>query len=291
MEPSSIIAWNGISLRVPQTWEPSVLERDFMRLEEHGLPVAEAKWSRVSGSFSVERHIRKLKRRFRGADIRVASPGPEWDESAELLRQGGLQTTILQWESVVAAIIHSSSTGLSLLLQFLKTNEMSPATLASVRDHWAGKSLPWSLFGLRARIPSEYLLDTFSFKPGHYSLRFRRPKRNLAIDAKPQDLRRGPGAELTLERYAPADVMLAKQSFLGWAKENYRKAIVGEKIFDDNVLSWIFFQKRFLRKEICHQGRVWQDSRANSIFSVVSKGSLSLSESEFLRICDEYGAV
>ncbi|WP_147819767.1 hypothetical protein [Salidesulfovibrio onnuriiensis] len=290
MPEAPSIAWNGISLDAPPEWEPSILERDFMRLEQDGRPVAELKWRRVQGRFSARKHIRKLDRAFGRADIREASPGPAWIEAAESLRASGLGVTLLEWEDSVGAVLHSPATGLAVLAQFPRPVAGAPV-LASLRDHWGGATMPWRLFGIRARVPSDFLLDTFRFHPGRYGLEFRRPKRSVSVDARPGDFRRGPGASLVLERHAPADAMLAKQGFETWIEENYRKVIVGTETKDTNMIYWKGIQKRFLRFSLRHQGRVWRDPAANAVFAVYAHGEQDIAEATFNQICNDYGAV
>jgi len=291
MPASYAIAWNGISLCSPEDWEPSILERDFMRLEQDGIPVAEIKWRRVGGAFSAYKHMRKLDRKFRSVDIHEGSPSQEWDTAADSLRQSGFNVTLLQWGAAVGAMMHNPATGLALLAQFFEPGRQAAAILASFRDHWNGESLPWRMFGIQARLPSGFLLDTFSFRPGHYTLRFRRPRRMPAVEATPQDFRRGAGTDLILERYAPADAILKNTDFHNWVLERYRKVIVGQVSSKSNMIEWADVQKRFLRSSMRHQGRIWLDQTANSFFSVVVEGEPVFQEEDFKRVCDEYGAV
>lgn len=284
------IAWNGISIRAPLEWEPSILERDFMRLEQDGRSVAELKWRRVRGRFSVRRHIRRLDRKSGGAQIREFSPGPDWEAAAEALRGSGFAVTLLEWDGAAGAVLHSPATGLAVLAQFPQTAE-GASVLASLRCHWGGTTMPWRLYGVQARIPTDFLLDTFRFQPGRYCLEFRRPRRRVATEVKPGDFRRGPGTSLVLERYAPADVMLAKQDFSSWIEINYRKVIVGEEQQNSDMIDWIGRQKRFLRPALRHCGRVWRDRAANAVFAVRAQGELELAPAAFNRICNDYGAV
>lgn len=61
--------WNGVGLTTPDGWEPSAIERDGLTFACGERPVCELKWNRVQGSFSFDKHIKRLTKGNKAAGI------------------------------------------------------------------------------------------------------------------------------------------------------------------------------------------------------------------------------
>ena len=54
------IAWNGIHLSVPSTWELGRIDTRHLLVDNHAGPAMEIKWGPVKGHFSHRSHLKKL---------------------------------------------------------------------------------------------------------------------------------------------------------------------------------------------------------------------------------------
>ncbi|QGY39092.1 hypothetical protein GM415_02780 [Pseudodesulfovibrio cashew] len=300
--------WNGVGLSAPDDWEVSALERDGFLLEEQGRPRCELKWRNVQGTFSFEKHLKRLQKGHKGVDMRplesADTPGP-WRESLARLAGSGLSAHSFLWRTEVdqgiGAALHNPGTGLAALIQFFLRAESEDAlaaeVLASFRDVSAGKTVPWSLFGLAARVPADFLLNTFSFRPGHYAVKYWRPRSGRNAGRAPMG--KGPGTSLVFERFAPAGVLLRGTTLETWVRDTLEDPPpeslpmqAGHKESREAV-RWTGFAKdsflrAALRRRVHCQGRVWTTGAGNAILAVRASGSVPLIEETFNTVCESY---
>lgn len=284
--------WNGVGLTTPDGWEPSALERDGLFLGCEGQPVCELKWRTVQGTFSFEKHIKRLSKGHKGVDMHgvpESETPPVWGVAIKRLAESGIRSQSFIWRTQyhkgIGAALHNPATGMAALIQFfISGNEdeaIASEALASFRDYTGGKTLPWAMFGLSARIPVEFNLDTFSFQPGHYMVKYWRPKTAKQANRLPAG--KGPGVSLVFERFAPASVLLEATSLDAWmdgALEEAPPKGLPMDVTPESVL-WAGVAKTsllraFVRREIYTQGRVWLTGAGNSILSVVTRGNIPL---------------
>lgn len=299
--------WNGVGLTTPETWEPSALERDGFLLEQEGVPLCELKWRTVQGRFAFEKHIRKLAKSSKGVEMRGVpdEETPEaWRASIALLKESGITSQSFIWQTGVhrgiGAALHNPGTGLAALVQFFILNEASETraaeVLATFRDYSAGKTIPWAMFGLKARLPSSFLLDTFSFKPGRYTVKYWRPKSAKQAGKLPAG--KGPGTALTFERFAPASVLLNGTNLTDWITTTIQDVIPENMPVDStsNTVAWAGYSKssklrKLLRREVQSLGKVWTTETGNAILSVSTIGTVPVAESDFTAIHESYALV
>jgi len=296
------LAWNGVGLAVPDTWEPSAVERDGLMLECDGLPACELKWNAVRGTFSFDRHIRKLSRRHKDADLLAVDPAdtpPAWAEAAVALERSGLRLKSFLWRAGehrgLGAALHHPATGLAALVQFFvreRADEAVAATvLATLRDLSGGRTIPWTLFGLTARVPAEYRLETFSFRPGRYTVRYWRPRSPRRQDRMPAG--KGPGTRLTFERFVPADVLLRRTDLAAWTRETLEPGL--DPSGSAQNVAWAGAAKTSLLRRLLHReqharGRAWVTPR-NAILSVAAEGTDAMAETDFETVVKSYELV
>ncbi len=296
--------WNGVGLTAPDGWEPSALERDGLLLEQEGQPVCELKWKTVQGTFSFEKHLKRLTKQHKSVNIHgveaTETPLP-WQESATKLGESGLRLHSFIWRTPshkgIGAALHNPATGLALLVQFFIDTEddehLAAEVLATLRDYSGGKTIPWAMFGLAARLPKAFLLDTFSFKPGHYLIKFWQPKSAKQAGKLPAG--KGPGLSLTFERFAPASVLLKKMTLATWVQSTLETAPPEDITLEDNSnsVAWLGIAKtsllrRTLRREVYTAGQVWTPETANAVMAVSATGTLPISEEIFTSVCESY---
>ncbi|WP_207260708.1 hypothetical protein [Desulfovibrio sp. Huiquan2017] len=301
------IAWNGIGLVAPSGWEPSAVERDGLLLADADGPVCELKWNRVRGTFSFDKHIGKLTRGNKSAEVRGvddAETPPAWAGAMARLAEAGLRSKSFLWRADghrgLGAALHHPGTGLACLVQFFIRREddepVAAEILATLRDHTGGKTAPWTLFGLTARVPSDFLLDTFSFRPGHYRVAYWRPASGRNPGRAP--LGKGPGAHLDFERFAPASALLKGTTLEDWCRERLAHAPPARVPAENGpgVVSWrgaarTSLLRRSLRREVRTCGRAWLTDAGNALLAVTATGIASLDPSIFNDICGSFALV
>jgi hypothetical protein len=299
--------WNRVGLTTPTTWEPSALERDGFLLECEGQPVCELKWKTIQGRFSFEKHIKKLSKGHKNVAIHAveSKDAPEpWRNSVSALEHSGIEVHTFIWSlhdlKGMGAAVHNPATGLAVLIQFFLTSDSSTHTasivLASFKDFSGGKTTPWAMFGLEARIPSSFALNTFSFKPGYYSVLYWLPKSGKQSDRTPPG--KGPGLSLSFERYAPASVLLKETNLMEWIHENldptFPKQLVIKKSAEE--VAWQGVAKtsmlrNLFGRSVYEQGRVWTTDTGNAILCVRASGHIDMPEITFKTICESYAVV
>ncbi|MDD3312927.1 hypothetical protein [Pseudodesulfovibrio sp.] len=298
------LAWNGVGLRAPDAWEPASLERDGLLLECGGRPACELKWNVVQGTFSFARHMKRLSRRNRDADILPVDPAdtpPAWASAVGGLEDSGLALRSFLWragdERGLGAALHHPATGLAALVQFFvrtpEDEDLAATVLASFRDHSGGKTVPWAMFGLAARVPARFRLETFSFKPGRFTVQYWRTRSMRRQDRLPAG--KGPGVRLTFERFVPADALLRGRDLADWSREilDLPKRPVPEATPDG--LAWAGVSRtsllrRLLRREIRARGVVRLAGK-NAILAVTATGSDPVDAAEFDTVVQSYGIV
>lgn len=298
--------WNGIGLTTPQGWEPAALERDGLLLESQGRPACELKWRTIQGRFSFEKHLKKLAKGNKGVTMQAVSIDEvpsDWRETVERLTASGLQLQTFLWSlgdiRGMGAALHNPATGLAALIQFFMdggTDSAAAEVLASFRDYSAGKTVPWAMFGLAARVPAGFVLDTFSFKPGHYTVKYWRPRSAAANGRVPPG--KGPGTALVFERFAPASVLLKGTSLEVWARSTLDggvpeslPAVVGSGAFAWAGIDRPSIVRSFLRRQRHTMGHIRLDESANAILAVRAHGAVPMTQQTFKEVRDSYVVV
>ena len=246
---ASRFAWNGVELSLPEGWQPAVLDKEYMVAEDEHGPVMELKWRRVRGRFSMDRHVKRLAKGVRGAEVFASdsatnsatgsatntSKVPEdWAETVACKESSGFEFRPFFWKASDLAVTPSSpisggrgavlfnpDSGLACLIQFYETGKRSikdvaKAALLSLRDSSAGDSVPWQVFGITLETPASWVLAEHSFQPGRFRMGFRFPGE------------RG-RSRFIAERVAPARTVLGQVPLEEWAVKFYAKELKGMK--------------------------------------------------------------
>ena len=300
-------AWNGIGLAAPPGWEPSAIERDGLILADALGPVCELKWNRVHGTFSFDKHLKKLTKGNKDAVVRAADAAgiPDaWARAVDRLAESGLRAKTFLWKADgsrgLGAALHHPGTGLACLIQFFIRGEgdepVAADVLATLRDFTAGKTVPWAMFGLAARVPADFVLDTFSFRPGHYRVAWWRPASGRNRERVPAG--KGPGTRLDFERFAPASVLLKGTSLEDWCRDRLAHAPPRSVPVDNGPgrIDWrgaakTSLLRKVLRREVHTAGRAWTPEEGNAVLAVTAEGTVPLAEPTFNDICGSFTLV
>ncbi len=188
--------WAGISLAIPSEWETGQLGEGYALLEYRFRPAMELKTAPIRGRFSFPRHLKQLTRSGLNPSpppVKQIPPPAEWPDfppEAEL--------ACFSWKGD-----HLSGQGLlyycrqccrATLLQFYDpVGDMAPRVLASFKDHDTQSGPTFAVYDIAAVLPEAYRLTRFAFNAGRFELVFSHA-----------------GAVVTLWRWSPADVLLAR---------------------------------------------------------------------------------
>lgn len=312
--------WNGVGLTVPDDWEPVILERDGLTLGSGSRPLCELKWRTVAGGFSFEKHLKRLAKGHKDAAVRAVDddePPASWREAVESLGYSGLRVRSFVWQAGghrgMGAALHGPGSGLAALVQFFMHDQgdegaetLASTVLASLRDHTVSRAeasdpacrrtVPFCMFGLRGRVPAAFVLDSFSFRPGHYSVRYWRPRNPGRSGGTAPG--KGPGTRLTFERFAPASVLLKGRELAEWAAATLADpppaglAVAGSS----GAVSWNGLAatspgRRLLRRESHARGRVWTPPGTNHILAVTATGADPVADAPFAAMVESYELV
>lgn len=294
-ELSARFAWNGLSMKTPRDWEPSVLERGFVRLEADEGAVCEIRFSPVRGSFSFDDAIRRVCKGVKGTRIEDIESSAELRAASQALEASGLRTRLVSWsigrESGPGAFLYHPGTKMGAAVRFFGPGSaMAAQVLGSLRDHTAGATVPWEIFGMTFRTPSRFVLTTFSFHPGLFKIALTDPKKTPAPGEAPGKIK---GCRWELERRVPGRIAL-KDSTLG----DFAKTTWGEQGCeggDSDRIVWEQVKARSLGKMLGlgtrTRGEVWHSAKGDAILSVVAAGSLQYDFSPFAALVESYGII
>lgn len=198
------LAWNGLSLTVPETWRAARLGLRHVFLEDDQGPVFEWKWRPGAGRDGMEAALRALTPRHQ------ARSGGELP-GAWLTALADYELMPLSWSregrSGLGAALFDPATGTAAVFQAYGGPEgpdqdrldRTAAVLRSLRLDRPGYPA-FRIYGLRFTPPPEFFLASFEFLPGRFSLSFAASRRRLDV-----------------VRLAPADVLLGRDDLAAQA--------------------------------------------------------------------------
>lgn len=265
------IAWNGICLKIPKTWEIDSLDTDYLLIGEDGSPMTEIKWTEAPKQFTLEKYLKQFIRRSQKLlNIKIhelPTPGsfsyPGHD----------FEFFFFSWESNASigngALIFCSLCKRLTLIRFFPESGRSSKTLpdlilASFTDHPITDQTHWQMFGFNFLIPRSFHLLEYSFKPGSFILKFEHKK-----------------TLLTFFSWGPALFLLSKTSLPEFAVTRLPQlkgfATAGSCI-RGNYLEWSFRCERFKNAGILpflkqyalfSLFRICHDTQNNRIFGIL----------------------
>lgn len=288
------VAWCGLSLAVPEQWEPGLLDPGALRIDHRAGPALELKWTRLA-SFDPARQIDKVARRFKTARfIRKGEPGlpPDWKRAVKERADKRTEAEPFAWleertgERALGAALYFKPSRTAVLLQcFLSPGDEScelPArVLATLADHGAAERTPWTVFGLHAEVPTRFRLASHSFRPGHFRITLAAEKRSLLPLGRP--------CELTLERFGPASVLLGHErgpeALAAWAETQYPKPLPRQAIELDGDP-----EGERVRLAGCKSRReIWTEPGANKILALTMRRARRADLDQFDEIRRSHG--
>jgi hypothetical protein len=193
-------AWNGLRLAVPEDWRPARLGLGYLYFEDADGPAFELKWRFGAGRDGMEAALRALTPKGR-ATAGGTLPDAWLDALApfELMPM----TWTRDGRSGLGAALFCPECGMAAVFQGyggphgLDAGRLADlaAVLGSLVHHRPDPPA-FALYGLSFSPPPGFVLASFDFVPGRFSLTFSAGRRRLDV-----------------VRLAPADVLLAREPF------------------------------------------------------------------------------
>jgi len=287
------IAWNGIRFLSPKDWTPSQLGNHYLMMEHASAPILEIKWGKIKGSFSHTRHLQQLSTRHKkklGKTVRTWKLPADWQRALGSFHAGGFQ-----WQgpsvSGMGATLYCPICQTATLIQFYQGNAdindaIALELLASFQDHTEDDEILWSVFDIRATVPSFLKLWRHRFAAGYFELKFT-SKAHTVI----------------LNRWAPASVLLAGKDlvrFAGTVASFPSSATPPVLAENSNEVQWTFpraagrwsrLAGRIRLRPFLQQFRMWHLKEKNRILAVQAEGRRPLPSPIFDRICKGFKCV
>lgn len=215
------IGWQGITVYVPEGWDPVVIggtwDSGYLQIADSTAIRMEIKWQKVKGEANIplilDRFIFQMKQRAakKKSYIEVERNARLIDRKRVLEKKGAL---VFSWESLAKAygIIYRCPECKRVVIAQVISHKDDPnalklasGILTTMRDHPDGDLALWSAYGLSALIPKGYMLLSHEIKSGYIRLSFE-----------------GRRTELEILRWSLANVILDKRDLKDWYVANFK---------------------------------------------------------------------
>ena len=283
------IAWNGIHLSVPSTWELGRVDTRHLLFDNHAGPAMEIKWGPVKGHFSHRSHLKKLiaqQKHHPDKNLEEWHLPPTWESAlSNFLAKG------FSWQSGAengrGAILFCTSCKTAVMFQVFNiadhmTDETILETLKSLQDHRNDDQTAWIVFDIHALLPRAFQLNDYQFKPGNYKLVFTDGFQTVK-----------------LFRWAPASAFLSQtdlSQFVANALEFNRENLVTTSFLEHPAVEWRSntisgrhnWLYRFKQKQAFHWVRVWHVAEKNRILGIRLDSKKPIDTDMMTEICANY---
>lgn len=212
------IAWDGMFFRLPDSWQPTVINKSYLFFEREGQPVFAVKWERVRGRFSADHILKRMRHSLKSVKA-VLEP---WDAQKMMpeMTPPNYSVTGFQYKQDVTTclgmLLFCRHCRRATLLQHFDRDpgdrQILSLILQNFADHQDGPERVWAIYDIRARLPAEAELRSHEFLAGRFSLSFTLPRMNIE-----------------LYRFKPAAAILHNQSL-----QEFGASLAGEAGCIDN---------------------------------------------------------
>lgn len=214
------LAWFGLSLRVPEDWNPGKIIGDAksgsVRLDDARIVRVELEWKEAAGDANVsgivDRYVEGLAKNAQKKSgslnvergLKVLGGGPPDFDASEYFR----------WDAAHQVHTFAGHSGTSDRLIFVRVmthpeedaHELLAQLFGSLSDAAPDGPQPWALYGLSFETPPGYALEEYDLRSGHIRVTFQSGTTQLRID-----------------RLSLAQMMLGEQSLSDWYAGFFRK--------------------------------------------------------------------
>ncbi len=273
---TQLIAWNGVRFSAPADWRPGKIGHRFLGFADNRGPAMDLRWKAVGSGFSPESWVKKAR------GVTPAPLAPEWQRALPGLALAGLASRGPARARGLAAFCPECGTATVFLFYGEKPRAGIPRVLASFSDHPEADDVPWSLFDIRARVPRDLALKTWSFLPGRFELSFA-----------------GHGTALALARFAPANALLSGHTLSAWVRERLPTASGAETGDETRVQReeppspspWKRLARRLSGRPVHTLCRAWVVGEKNRILTAAASSARPMDTARMLNIFDAFEAI
>ncbi len=223
--PGSPVAWNGVFLTVPYDWLPATIAPRQLLFTHNDRAVFDCRWFPESAAISAQRKRRMLEKlldRPEGFTLSPAAIPSFWRTALSSLSS---RLTLLPFvhNAGFGALCRHENARASLLLHCPVSELASSGAASGALEDTAGlpglaglpmvlnslgmvraqeKTVPYAMCDIQFSAPAGYTLSRAEFRPGHTRIEFARGRCLLSV-----------------QRFAPANVVLQGQPFRAWIQE------------------------------------------------------------------------
>jgi hypothetical protein len=286
------VAWNGIRLLVPCSWEAGRIGSRHLMLEDETGPVMELKWGWVKGGFSPLAQLKRLAavhtRQVSGG-LREWPVPPHWQKALAPFEVTGFQWSS-ERDSGRGVILFCPSCRKASILQFFRQDD--PASehiwreiLASYRDHRTDGRIFWSIFDIRAILPDRLHLLKYTFDAGRFIIEFGDGQQNVH-----------------LYRWAPAAALLGGRDLIHFTRTIPELAQTDPHplaIDGDHAVEWSASPRGLWRRRVSRLRmkpsffwlRLWHLEAQNRILSIWARSKRPLDTLLLDQIARDYESI
>jgi hypothetical protein len=286
------IAWSGISLFVPETWEIGRTGNKYLLFVRDGRSVMELKWNKIKGRFDARKQIRRLGAGFSKKLNRKLVPHdlpPTWHKALDAFEVFGFKWTdsIMQGRG---ALLYCPECRSATLIQFITPKgKPLPAAASEIldtfSDHRDDGFCDWALYDIYAFLPAAFVLLKYRFEAGFFELWFKMGSMQLklyrwgpaAVLLKTQVLNQFAQLHMGLKSEADDGVESQTKTFIEWSCRTRPQTGFGR-------LSSFFFKPPQKRS------RIWHVPETNKILGAVLEDHKVVYPEQLADVCDGYGS-
>ncbi|WP_300464716.1 hypothetical protein [Desulfobacula sp.] len=237
------IAWNGIALNVPLTWEIDSLDTTHLLIGEDGSPKVEIKWTDSPSRFTLETYLKRfISQSQKRLTIKIHElPTPRSFSHPEK----NFEFFFFSWTSTSSTgngvLIFCSLCKRLTMIRFFSDSRIDPPSLPalilmSFTDHPPSDQTHWQVFDLKFSTPRSFELLEYSFKPGCYIINVKHKK-----------------TIQTIFSWGPASFLLTRTSLSEFASQRLPqlKGLANTGVcIRGNYLEWSYRPARFKNAQI-----------------------------------------
>ncbi|MFN2354118.1 MAG: hypothetical protein ABR512_06305 [Desulfopila sp.] len=276
------IAWNGIALDVPFSWEAKVTGLCHLNFECNFKAVFELRWQKAKAG-DVERFVGTFTERYEKLAERTLHAVEPSAQTISLFDDFEIRNYCIEGDSRPALIfLYSRQNALFVVLRLYRHPQIRHPLqqIQSLQcDTLHDRPSSWAIQDFQVSVPPRFELSSYTMKAGFTALHLNRGK-----------------TELRLCRLAPASQRLKLQSLeeiltslLGDSNGGAIESPSDNECFyatSPGLLSQVML--RFKRKKPFRRARLWYDSAADRIFGVFMEDIAPLGNSPHDDICESY---
>ncbi|HHX40023.1 MAG TPA: hypothetical protein GX715_08670 [Armatimonadetes bacterium] len=190
------VAWQGISVQVPEDWYPAALGTErasgYLRIQSADGHAVEVKWFQPKHTVDLEREVAKYRKTLeRGA--RKRRRAFEWRDKPKVPERESRpdkSRRFFAWRSegqALGVIWYCRTCSRVILAQVVMPTDQEASVLASrilngIEDHGEEDQERWSVYGLAVSVPTGWSLDKHQLMAGYTMLQFRRRDRVIRAE-------------------------------------------------------------------------------------------------------------